>query len=242
MTASHKKKSASNNAIAYYDHIASRYDSIQEELPINKIVREKVKERFLWRVKEKTILDFGGGTGGDLEWLVSNGFRVYFCEPSEKMRAQAILLKEKKLKSSEVIFLQQEETDFRKWKSINPFPEQVDAVLANFAVFNNIEDLPLLFEILARQLKPEGVTMATMLRSGFLKFNRKGFLKSVMLRIKKEPIRLPGKESREGFTYVYPVSQIQKAARPFFNITVVEKLTHSDFIFLEFKKVDSFSV
>src|SRR2546422_9694183 len=93
------------NNIVFYDSIADDYNKLDSKESSNKIIREKVKEKFLKSVCGKIVLDFGGGTGLDLEWLRENYVQVYFCEPSEKMRAQAIQLNRETIKSNSIVFL-----------------------------------------------------------------------------------------------------------------------------------------
>ena len=76
--------------ISYYNEIADFYDHIMEKKDSNKIVRGKVAEKFCDIVKEGNVLDFGGGTGLDLDWLTSKGYSVFFCEPSSGMREKAV--------------------------------------------------------------------------------------------------------------------------------------------------------
>ena len=54
--------------ILYYDAIANDYNDMLDKNP-DRIVREKVTTKFCSIVKASAVLDFGGGTGLDLDWL-----------------------------------------------------------------------------------------------------------------------------------------------------------------------------
>ena len=66
--------------IEYYDNFSLKYNDTLNSNYINTKIRDEVKQYFLKNVKGKYVLDFGGGTGKDVEWLTNNGFTVYFCE------------------------------------------------------------------------------------------------------------------------------------------------------------------
>ncbi|HWY36712.1 MAG TPA: hypothetical protein VNX68_18855, partial [Nitrosopumilaceae archaeon] len=80
----------SRQNISYYDEIAGNYDAILNNDGANKIIREMVAGRFSSLVKGGYVLDFGGGTGRDLAWLIQNNYQIIFCEPSVAMRKIAI--------------------------------------------------------------------------------------------------------------------------------------------------------
>ena len=78
-----------NENILYYNAIANEYNDMVDT-DADRIVREKVANKFCSIVKASVVLDFGGGTGLDLEWLASNNHTIFFCEPSAGMRGKAI--------------------------------------------------------------------------------------------------------------------------------------------------------
>ena len=128
--------------VKYYDKISSKYESTINSDPDNSKIRDEVKHYFLNNVSGKIVLDFGGGTGNDLYWLFENGFNIYFCEPSNGMRDIALKKMHGANTESNVIILEDLNTDFHNWnKSDNPFQNKVDGILANFAVINSIKDL-----------------------------------------------------------------------------------------------------
>src|SRR5664279_1317040 len=95
-------KSGSEN-IVYYNAIANEYNDMLDKDP-DRIIRAKVANTFCSIVKSSAVLDFGGGTGLDLEWLAGNNHTIFFCEPSTGMRERAIY-DHKNLLHENVIFL-----------------------------------------------------------------------------------------------------------------------------------------
>jgi len=139
-----------SSAIDYYNTISDKYDDLLNTNPLHKIIRDEVKQYFLENVNGKIVLDFGGGTGADLPWLIESGFSVIFCEPAGKMKQIAVESVKKINSSEKVRFLTNELSDYQLWTEDNlPFEEKADAVLSNFAVLNSIKDLITLSEKLA---------------------------------------------------------------------------------------------
>src|SRR5689334_15667174 len=127
--------------IPFYDVIADDYDSYVEEIPSAAETRKEIAEIVLKNIRKGNLLDFGGGTGLDLDWLTAHEFQIFFCEPSQKMREKAMLRNSEKLHSEKITFLQGQQSDFRNWPAHPPFEKKMDAILANFAVLNNIFEL-----------------------------------------------------------------------------------------------------
>ncbi|HKR07122.1 MAG TPA: class I SAM-dependent methyltransferase, partial [Bacteroidia bacterium] len=142
--------------IAFYDLIAEDYDLLLNQKPEDISIRHFVKKTFLSVVKHGPVIDFGGGTGLDLPWLCENNFKIYFCEPSERMRTQAKKFNAVKIKSDRICFLEGPETDFHLWITKNPFPEKANAILANFSVLNCIADIDELFFSFSKVICPGG--------------------------------------------------------------------------------------
>lgn len=135
--------------ISYYDQIADQYDTLLAREDSNKLVRQRVKEQLYQSLPSGTVLDFGGGTGLDLGWLSARGYAIVFCEPAAGMREKAISYNKDSLHNSNIHFLDDAQSDFTCWHTQRPFPQPVDAILANFGVLNAIPDLPLLFHNLS---------------------------------------------------------------------------------------------
>lgn len=176
-------KQVSSKNISYYDEIAVNYDAILDKDEDNNAIRLKVTAYFAAHVNTGTVLDFGGGTGKDIEWMVNKGYNIVFCEPSAAMRQIAIEKSKKEFPGAAIDFFRDEHTDFRNWQATIPFKEKVDAVLANFAVMNCIPDIDLFFEKAALAAKPGAEIIMLLLDYGFakkLQANLKGTLLSLL--------------------------------------------------------------
>ena len=158
-----KSELISFDNISYYDKIADQYDTILHEDEKNILIRNRVAKYFVRHIHSGNVLDFGGGTGLDLPWLVQQPYCVSFCEPSESMRQLAIQRRLGELRGSSLEFLEGEQSDFRNWNAEFPFRQKINAVLANFAVVNCIPDIHYLFEKLAFVLDPGGMVVALVL-------------------------------------------------------------------------------
>lgn len=224
-----------NRNVAFYDSIAEDYDILDAKMESNKQVRNEVSKIFLQNVRGIRVLDFGGGTGLDLGWLTDYGFKVYFCEPSEKMRAKAIQLKREKIKNGDVQFLENNETDFATWKASNPFPEKVDAILANFAVLNNISDIKTMFESLAEIIHPDGIIVATILNNRIFKLYKSHFLKYLVCLLFGKTLSVKFMHNHvEQLVFLHSLPVIRKAASPYFKVTAVKDLKGFGFLCLVF--------
>src|SRR5258708_6014192 len=84
------KPSVIEQNTSYHNQAAGSYDQTMDKDPANKIIRQRVKEKLCSLLSSGRVLDFGGGTGLDLEWLTARSYQVLFCEPSVSMRAKAI--------------------------------------------------------------------------------------------------------------------------------------------------------
>ena len=72
---------------SYYDIIAKDYNSHMTISDNN--IRNYTIKSFKDNIPNGNILDFGGGTGLDLPFLVPDKYKVQFLEPSLNMRAIA---------------------------------------------------------------------------------------------------------------------------------------------------------
>jgi hypothetical protein len=80
-------------------------------------------------------------------------------------------------------FFDDAQADFRNWNHLFPFECKMDALLANFAVFNCIQDIDKLFNTLAPAIKQGGHIIALVLDDRLtkrLRFNTMGTLKSFL--------------------------------------------------------------
>ena len=199
--------------VSYYNEIAVQYDEILNRDSSNDITREKVKVAFCRLVPTGLVLDFGGGTGKDLEWLTKNGYQVIFCEPSVNMRERAI-----SLHYNNVVILENNASDFVTWVTDRPFPEKVDAILANFAVINSIPDLKLLFKNLSLVIKPGGHLLMLVLKNTFKKRWRFHRMSTVISFFTGSTLvtDIQFNQHRQR-VYLYTSGRIKKDALPYFH-------------------------
>lgn len=223
--------------ISYYDTIADSYDQILEQSDSNKLIRQKVKEKFISQVQQGYVVDFGGGTGGDLGWLSANNYKIIFCEPSVGMREKAIQYNKNVLHSDNIIFLDTEKTNFTNWLNVAPVSHQVDAILSNFNVVNNIPDIETLFKHLAFILKPGGHFILLLLNMPLKKMLKKGRLEAVRSFIFQTPFRL--RVSNNGLkqiVFIHTIKNLKKASAPYFSFCSAEVLDEPGFTLMHLVK------
>jgi SAM-dependent methyltransferase len=218
-------QAAHTQNISYYNEIADSYDAILDKELSNESIRRRVGDRFREAVPMGTVLDFGGGTGRDLEWLMVHGYQVIFCEPSAGMREQAIR-QERKSPRGRVRFLSGKETDFTRWQKDLPLFLPVDGILANFAVINCIPDIGLLFNNLAGVLKPGGHFIALILRPKWTQVLR--------TLVSRTPVTLRVRYKQHQQTvFIHTRKSINEAAAPYFNFSRYRSLQGSVFSLIE---------
>ena len=199
--------------ISYYDHIAAQYDNTLNKDGSNAIIREKVANKFQHVTRNGLVLDFGGGTGLDLDWLTQHN-RVIFSEPSSGMREIAL---RNHHQNTSVFFLDAAKTDFRKWDHDPPFPEKVDAVLCNFAVLNSIPDIACLFSSLSLMMKPGADLLALILDNSLEKLMRQSMRKAMRSVIFHLPFKFYVYSCMYTQTvYIHTDRAIKKAASKYF--------------------------
>ena len=228
------KNESEHKNVAFYNEIANEYDTILYHDKTNAIIRRRVKEKLLDVVKHGIVLDFGGGTGLDLEWLIANKYQVIFCELSPGMRQIAIERVKNMLNAANILFLQNDKADFTQWSSSLPFAIQLDAILSNFAAINCIGGIELLFANLARSIKPGGHFIALVLQYGYKKGSWWKFKEAIKKLLDDKPLVLKVQFKDQLQTvYLYTESEIKKASSPYFNIVSQEKLYEFTLVHLE---------
>jgi len=181
-------------------------------------------------------MDFGGGTGADLGWLTKNMYEVCFCEPSKAMRDIAIELNNKEIKSERIQFLKETQTDFIQWNS-NTFPNNFDAILADFCVFNTIDDINLLFSKLNTILNPGGQIIATLLDTtfkGIIKYHIKSFVRAFITM--GYPTMLVQHSVNRHTVYLHTPGKLMQAIPGEFSCKKIESLGKSGFMLVHFEK------
>ena len=203
----------------FYNLIAPQYNDQLKSDPTNEIVRTKVSRYFNEHVPKGRVLDFGGGTGLDLPWLLDQGYQIVFCEPSCGMRLNA----KEKIQShpykDKILFLNDDETNTENWKPGLPISEPVDACIANFAVLNCIHNISHVFEKLGEVIMPGGHFVCNVLDARF-KFLISRYFKSYLKSIfQKEMITYSRHQNVEQEVYLHSLKKIEACARSYFNIT-----------------------
>jgi SAM-dependent methyltransferase len=223
--------------ISYYDEIAASYDSILDSDPANERIRQQVARKMTEAVNEGRVLDFGGGTGKDLGWLSRHRYDIVFCEPSAEMRERAIAFNNSMVHNHRVYFLEGAATDFSSWQQALPFAEKMDAILSNFAVFNSIADIGLLFKNLALAAKPGAHLIALVLRYDARKMLKTRPANAVRSFISGKPATMQVQYKTHLQTvFLHTPGQIKKAAGLWFDLRNNEPVEDSCFSLLHFTR------
>lgn len=139
----------------YYDVVARKYDAMLDADPLNRDNRREVEAEMRELLGAGArVLDFGGGTGSDWEWMLDAGFGVCCFEPSAGMREVAA---QKTVAGS--VSLVDDLAALQGGETASAF----DGILANFAVLNHIVDLHAMFGLFGQLLRPGGQLLAVVL-------------------------------------------------------------------------------
>ncbi len=217
--------------ISYHDQAADSYDQTMEQNPVNKKIRQRVKEKFFQLLPSGLVMDFGGGTGQDLEWLTGHSYEVLFCEPSAAMRGKAIHYNDMVLHSDRITFLDSAGTDFSTWHQRPPYPQKVDAVLSDFGALNYIPDIRSLFSNMARILRPGGHFVLLVLKLDLkkrMKWHRRNAVKSLLFQT-PFVMYIPYEKTRRQTVFVHTRKEIEVASAPYFTLGSEEGMEEYDF-------------
>ena len=217
--------------IEYYNNISLKYDDTLNSNQVNTKTREEIKQYFLKNVNGKYVLDFGGGTGKDTEWLINNGFIVYFCEPARRMRQLAIKNYHKSELSGEVIFLNDKYSDYQNWiRNDLPFKHKVNGILSNFAVLNSIKRIELLSEKIALITHPGSHMVISVLNFKLKKIFSRNFHVNFRLYLKGNGLATIVKEAdHQMIVYLHTKAKLIKSFKKYFDF--VESLSVNDSTF-----------
>ncbi len=218
---------------SFYNSVAAEYNDRMNSDAQNGKTRKIVAEYFASTVKGKNVLDFGGGTGSDLEWLTTHGFNVWFCEPSIGMRDVAM---KSHAQRSEIHFSDNANTDFRQWNATT-FPQKFDGILANFAAINSIDNIQFLFQKLNEIIAPGGHIIATLLDTtnyGIIKHYVKNFLSAYAKN--DSPVLITQHAGIRHSAYLHTSEKLRKALKPNFSSIKIEAIPGSGFMLLHCQK------
>jgi SAM-dependent methyltransferase len=227
----------SRQNISYYNEIAGNYDAILNEDGDNKIIREIVAGKFSSLVKGGCVLDFGGGTGGDLRWMIRHHYQIIFCEPSAAMREIAINRIKNEFSEAIISCFDDNKSDFRNWNNIYPFERKVDAVIANFAVINCITDIQFLFEKLALAIKPGGIVLTLLLDNRLFIRLRSNFKETIKSFFTERPISIfieyNGKRQQ---VFIHTTGNIRNAVKNDFKFIRIDRLHQFGFSLIHLER------
>jgi SAM-dependent methyltransferase len=170
----------------------------------DRMVRDRFQQMALGLLPAGSgVLDFGAGTGIDAKAYAANGHPTFVYEPSEAMRD----------------YLEQNCRDEIARKTIvtvaSPLTCKVQAVTANFAVFDHFADHSLLFEELSRVVRQDGFVLASMLNPYYLGDARYGWWRSNVVNLMRNGHYAIPSESR---VHRFAPRVVARAAAPYFRL------------------------
>jgi SAM-dependent methyltransferase len=212
----------------YYDSIAGDYNRYLSN-PRDEMVRTEVAQYFRSAVHGKLIMDFGGGTGLDLPWLIDGGYKVFFCEPSSNMRRLAEERVHAYPDIARPVFLTH--TDFREWKTEAPIADKLNGILANFGVLNYVDDLEPLFAAFHSLLDERGVLIVNVLYASRAKLIRKYFRNVLKAWWRNEKVKTGSQyKGVRHETILHSSMDIENGSKAYFDIKFAKDLgDNSDF-------------
>ncbi|WP_130617627.1 class I SAM-dependent methyltransferase [Dyella amyloliquefaciens] len=153
--------------------------------------------------KGADILDFGAGTGIDAKAYSTHGHQTFVYEPSEAMRAYLGHHCRDEIVRKTVVAID------------SPDDCKVQAVTANFAVLNHIENHAPLFEALYRVVDPGGFVLASMLNPYYLGDARYRWWRHNLLTLMRTGRYAIESESR---IHRFAPRVVARAAAPYFKL------------------------
>lgn len=153
--------SDSDRSASFYDGIASSYDRELARDPGYWWTRAAFRQFVADEVPAgSTLLDFGCGTGLDAAWYAERGYRIAVYDNSAGMLAQLRTRCADEISSGTVVPIETSYEDFLSGADASP---AVDAVVANFAVLNQIQEPSHLFFALEKRLRTGGRVIVSVL-------------------------------------------------------------------------------
>jgi SAM-dependent methyltransferase len=222
------------SSTAFYDAIAKDYEACMT--PSDQTIRETVANIFKRVVGDGKVLDFGGGTGLDLPWLINNNYQVFFLEPSPKMRLIAEETVTNCFTLGKPRFV--EKTNIQEWSPENlPFSEKMDGVIANFAVLNCMESPAAFFKKIALVCNPQCTVLITVLDPRFQMMYKNYSMLSALRLFVYGKLKILNKHKEVYHeTHVHSILSLKNASRGFFSLKFCEPIQSSSFTVLIFSR------
>lgn len=217
------------SAIDYYDTIADKYNKEIDE-DYNTVTRAIVK-RYIKSINGiKNVLDFGGGTGKDLIWLLEANLFVTFYEPSKKMADEA----QKYINFKPLNILNTNIGNNATYKNLRKNKIGYDLILSNFAAINSIKNIVELFGVFSNIIDKNGHVVVMLFKNKSFSNRLKTlfFPSQVITRI----IQFEDKSSGM-IAYMHTKKQVIKAAKHNgFSLFNIKELTEAGFLLYHFVK------
>ena len=155
------------NGNEFYSKISLEYDDLMDQHPGNGWVRTAFRQMVREAIPTGAfLLDFGCGTGLDTLWYAQHGYRVLAYDVSSGMMEQVHRRCAQEVAAGQVVPLY---GDYAEFPTLVQRHAGLQAVVANFAVLNHIDDLQTLFTVLAGQLPASGQVIVSVVNPFFWK-------------------------------------------------------------------------
>jgi 2-polyprenyl-3-methyl-5-hydroxy-6-metoxy-1,4-benzoquinol methylase len=217
---------------SFYSAIASEYNS--RLTTQDNVTRKSISEIFKQKVPRGSIMDFGGGTGLDLPWMLVHNYKVFFLEPSEGMRSVA---KENSDHTGNLVFVETN-MDYKDW-TLNALPikEKLTGVLANFAVLNCIENVQSFFEKISMLLDSNGYLIVTVIDPAYSSMSRSySLVAALKLNLLGQLKILNQHKGIFHSTFIHSLQSLKKKSKPYFNLESYVSMRDSNFIVMLFRR------
>lgn len=188
-------------------HSGEQYHNVIQASPRDRAVRDSFQRLALHLLTEGAeVLDFGAGTGIDAKTYATHGHTTFVYEPSPAMRDYLARYCSDEIERKAIVTV------------TTPLTCKVQAVTANFAVLNHIEDHTSLFEALSRVVQQGGFVLASMLNPYYLGDARYGWWRSNLINLMRNGHYAIPSESR---IHRFVPRVVARAAAPHFRLESV---------------------